>query len=292
MCFFFITEVIAHRFYARGCSYSWCRAVDDLIDEAPSPEQAAANLDLIARYLDFAYASPASPAPRALTAAHEAELDQLLALFPAHFRPAFRLLTQLPLPRGPLDELVAGFKIDLAFTGAPSGKATVIATETDLDAYASNVASSVADLCVRLAWARTTEPLPTPKKADGIVRDARKMGQALQLVNIARDVPADARIGRVYLPGVSLDAVKTPEGLQQATQARRALLARARAMAAESEGAIERLPREVRGGMRAACQVYLEIGEAVEAALIGGNVGERARVTKAQRVRTAWRALA
>lgn len=272
--------------------YSWCRAVDDLIDEASSPDQAATNLRLISAYLDLAYDSPLALTPRPLNPDLSTRLKALLSPLPASSRSPFRLLIELPIPRAPLDELVAGFRTDLAFAGAGADGPGVVATEEDLEIYASNVAASVAELCVRLAWARTAEGLLAGGEAREVVAAAREMGRALQLVNIARDVPADAKIGRVYLPGVSLDSVRTPEGLANVTEQRLGLLRRARAMAATSVGAIGRLPREVRGGMRAACQVYLEIGEAVEEALVAGRIDERARVSTWRRVRTAWRALA
>jgi len=283
-------DVVLHRAWCGR--YSWCRVVDDLIDEALSPGQAVASVAFIAQYLDFTYADPKDPPPRTLSPADWDQLDRLLKPVPVASRPPFRLLTELPIPRGPLDELVAGFRTDLAFTHASAGPASVIVTEADLDKYASNVASSVADLCVRLAWSRSAEPPPPPVEAAATVAAARCMGQALQLVNIARDVAADAHLGRVYLPGVLRDALTADDGLAGVTDTRKGLLRRARALAAESYGAIERLPREVRGGMRAACCVYLEIGEAVEAALREGRLGERARVPAGRRLWTAWRALA
>jgi 15-cis-phytoene synthase/lycopene beta-cyclase len=112
------------------------------------------------------------------------------------------------------------------------------------------------------------------------------MGKALQLVNIARDVPADQTINRMYLPSEPIDSP-----IENLTEERRRLLKLAKEMAHESRVAIEGLPEEARGGIRAACDVYLSIGKAVEEALNDGRIKERARVGKFTRARTAWQAL-
>lgn len=215
-------------------------------------------------------------------------------------RGSFRLLALLPITRPPLDELLDGFRTDLSFLafagekaagGEPSGGSTSIPselpikTDEDLLVYANNVASSVADLCVQLVWAHCATSVPEPEQR-AILSAAREMGQALQLVNIARDVPADLEIHRIYLPGRGLDVP-----VADLTPDRRELLRRAREMAAHSRGAIERLPREARGGIRAACDVYLSIGGAVDKALDEGRVLERARVAKGTRAWKAWTAL-
>jgi 15-cis-phytoene synthase/lycopene beta-cyclase len=62
-------------------------------------------------------------------------------------------------------------------------------------------------------------------------------------------------------------------------------------MADRSKAAIEKLPREARGGIRAACLVYLTIGGAVDKALDEGRVYDRATVKRGTRARTAWAAL-
>ena len=211
-------------------------------------------------------------------------------------RGSFRLLALLPITRPPLDELLAGFRTDLSFLAFAGEKKSAgsstsipaelpIKTDADLLEYANNVASSVADLCVQLVWAHCASSVPEPEQR-AILAAAREMGQALQLVNIARDVPADRDIHRIYLPGRSLDVA-----VEAMTPDRRELLRRARAMAAHSREAIERLPREARGGIRAACDVYLSIGGAVERALDEGRGHERARVAKGTRAWKAWTAL-
>ncbi|POY73281.1 hypothetical protein BMF94_3615 [Rhodotorula taiwanensis] len=280
--------------------YAWCRVCDDLIDNASSVSTAEQNIALITSCLDLLY-----PPGKADRDAHprdiaSSEIDLILSGLSEPERGSFRLLSLLPVTRPPLDELVDGFRTDLAFlANAPptqNGHSTQapatakqdlpIRTDADLLVYANNVASSVADLCVQLVWAHSASPHPSSSDQKEILAAAREMGQALQLVNIARDVPADLKIGRMYLPARRLD-----EPVETFTEDRRELLRRARGMASRSKEAIEKLPKEARGGIRAACLVYLTIGGAVDMALDEGRIHDRATVRRGERARTAWGAL-
>nr|AKR17054.1 lycopene cyclase/phytoene synthase [Sporobolomyces pararoseus]UGY86997.1 bifunctional lycopene cyclase-phytoene synthase [Sporobolomyces pararoseus]UGY87003.1 bifunctional lycopene cyclase-phytoene synthase [synthetic construct] len=283
--------------------YAWCRVCDDLIDNASSVPVASANITGIRTFLTYAYTrydstdQDSSTLPRPLT---KVQLDTSLPLLSEKERGPFRLLTFLPITRGPLEELLTGFETDLSFIASAleekekkKNNDLPIKTDQDLMDYSSNVASSVADLCVQLVFAHST---PSSSSASSTSSDeskkretllaARKMGKALQLVNIARDVPADQKINRMYLPSRPIDSP-----IETLTEERRRLLKLAKEMAEESRVAIEGLPQEARGGIRAACDVYLSIGKAVEEALKDGRIEERARVGKFTRAKTAWRAL-
>ena len=282
-------------------SYAWCRVCDDLIDNASSVPVASADIHGIRSFLGYAYtsySSSSSPStPHDLT---KAQLDTSLPLLSEKEKGPFRLLTSLPVTRGPLEELLAGFETDLKFLSHDNQEeATLLAkpskkeielpikSDEDLMDYSSNVASSVADLCVQLVFAHSTSiTSTTPQQREKTLQAARKMGKALQLVNIARDVPADQKINRMYLPSQPIDA-----SIESLTGERRRLLEVAKGMAKESRVAIEGLPSEARGGIRAACDVYLSIGRAVEDALDKGRIEERARVGKFKRAKTAWNAL-
>lgn len=265
---------------------------------------ASSNITGIRNFLAYAYTSydskPGSPSttvssalPRRLT---KTQLDTSLPLLSEKEKGPFRLLTFLPISRGPLEELLAGFETDLSFIasgaagGGGGGDSTPLPIQNDQDLmdYSSNVASSVADLCVQLVFAhsRSARVAGDASRKQQTLDAARKMGKALQLVNIARDVPADQTIHRMYLPGRPVDAP-----IESLTAERRRLLELAKEMARDSRVAIEGLPEEARGGIRAACDVYLSIGKAVEDALNDGRITERARVGKFTRARTAWQAL-
>jgi 15-cis-phytoene synthase/lycopene beta-cyclase len=260
------------------------------VDEATSSEAAMANIALIETYLDLIYpvavdvSTKSSPAPASSDL--KSQIDTLLSPLPAATRSAFTLLATLPIPRAPLDELLTGFKTDLNFSNKETS-VLPIKTDADLFLYSQNVASSVAELCVRLVWANDGfGTASTELEREEVIRAAREMGVALQLVNICRDVPADRLLGRSYLPGFSLAA-----SAKETTVKRRRLLCLARKMALESGPKIDRLPLSARGGIRAACKVYLEIGNEVEKALDAGDIECRARVSGLKRISVAWKAI-
>jgi phytoene synthase len=92
------------------------------------------------------------------------------------------VVQQYKLPRHLLDALIEGFAWD-------AGGRTYDSIE-DLHAYGARVAGSVGAM---MSW------IMGPQSMDTLAR-ACELGVAMQLTNIARDVGADARIARVYLP--------------------------------------------------------------------------------------------
>jgi 15-cis-phytoene synthase/lycopene beta-cyclase len=203
--------------------YSFCRVADDLIDDAPSNSEATQALDSLEQYLDHAYIKPGPATP---------ELQAFVrTTFPDWTHPALLLLPTNLLPKGPLVELLEGFRTDLLFptsskvksgsNGAPNGRtngitngaikdgvsktvAEPIKTEEDLLLYGRRVAGTVGELCNALVFAHApASQVPPPATRDELGAAASRMGVALQCVNIARDVWVDARMepaGRVYLP--------------------------------------------------------------------------------------------
>lgn len=105
------------------------------------------------------------------------------------------------------------------------------------------------------------------------------LGVGMQLTNIARDVVADARIGRIYLPEAwapSLSAARLaaaePAALAQAHAAACRLLDEAEAFYALAEAGMTFLPARSRGAVRAAARLYREIGAEVRARGANGAV--------------------
>lgn len=253
------------------------------------------------------------PAPPPLT---PSELDQFLndRVRPSsHF--AFRLLANLRglIPRYPLDELLRGYTTDNAFPLSPSSiqthSAPIKTTENLLD-YGLCVAGSVAELLVYLSWASSPGEIPlSQKEREHVLLASREMGVALQLVNIARDLRGDALEGRCYLPLAffrlapdSKLSIPTETSKQQGQadwtslllpDEKRGLkweryslplLTYANTLAAHAAGGIDRLPVEVKAGMRAACASYLLIGQEIEH-VWKGDVGERRTVAGWKRVK-------
>lgn len=139
-----------------------CRAIDDAVDEAPSPELAGTQLrfwrDEIARV--FEGAVPESAQGRAL-------------------QPVAR---RYALPRRSFEDLVDGVEMDLTHR--------TYATFDELREYCWRVASTVGVICLNIFGCRHP----------GGREYAMQLGLALQLTNIVRDVGTDFGHGRVYLP--------------------------------------------------------------------------------------------
>jgi len=150
--------------------YAWCRSVDDAVDHAQSPIEAAEALrtleeDLARCQRGESPAHPASEWIRPLIVAGHIE--------PRHAR-----------------ELIEGMRMDL--------DGYSVRNNEDLERYCYHAAGTVGLMMTSLMGV-------TDRSA---YRHAIALGVAMQMTNIARDVREDAERGRSYLPGIThvLDA--------------------------------------------------------------------------------------
>ncbi|MBM3944769.1 MAG: hypothetical protein FJ317_04665, partial [SAR202 cluster bacterium] len=128
---------------------------------------------------------------------------------------AFGMLESLPegdglLVRRVVTTLTEGMEFDL-MRFPPENAGTVHALETgeELDRYTYLVAGCVGEFWTETAFAHTPalSHWDVPRMSEAGVR----FGKALQMTNILRDVPSDARNGRCYLPMSALsDAGLSP----------------------------------------------------------------------------------
>jgi phytoene synthase len=141
--------------------YSFCRLLDDIVDDDPKGRDPARELDQWRSEIEAIYRSSPSPGfAEELSAAIE-EFD---------------------LPRQPFLDLIDGMEMDLKWHNYQ--------TFADLREYCYRVASAVGLICIEIFGydsVRTREY-------------AVSLGLALQLTNILRDLKEDARRGRVYIP--------------------------------------------------------------------------------------------
>jgi len=143
--------------------YAFCRTVDDVADLGRDPGVQRAEL---ARWrADVARCFEPGPPPGHPIA------RQLAAAVRAY-----------PIPRAALEAIIDGCEMDL--------ERVRFETAEDLYPYCYRVASAVGLCCIEIFG------YTDPRARDYAV----KLGTALQLTNIVRDVGADARDGRVYLP--------------------------------------------------------------------------------------------
>lgn len=150
-----------HAIYAL---YSFCRVVDDCVDEEGGDGEAG-----LAFWLQ--------EARHAFSGSAETDLGRELQA----------ALRRFPMPLSSFEEIVEGCRMDLV----PARYRTF----EDLEVYCHRVASAVGLAAIEI-FGYTSE---------GTRDYARALGVALQLTNILRDVGADARRGRVYLPLAELE---------------------------------------------------------------------------------------
>jgi len=153
--------------------YAFCRTVDDIADlEGDRGESPASQRARLVRWRDDVAAcyapdlEPEHPIARRLAAA----------------------VRTYGIPRHALEAIIDGVEMDL--DGVTYEKAD------DLYPYCYRVASAVGLCCIEVFG------YTDPRARDYAVN----LGMALQLTNIIRDVGADARAGRVYLPQEDLRA--------------------------------------------------------------------------------------
>lgn len=110
------------------------------------------------------------------------------------------------LVRQVLATIISGQELDLRrFASATGQNVVALHSAAELDDYTYRVAGCVGEFWTRITHAHLfpSAPLELPDfLAKGIL-----FGKGLQLVNILRDLPADLKQGRCYLPTSELDTV-------------------------------------------------------------------------------------
>jgi phytoene synthase len=141
--------------------YAFCRIVDDAVDLGQDRAAQRAELQRWRDEIARVYeGQPEHPAGQRLQVA----------------------VRQFPIPRVALEEIIAGVEMDMDHPTYETFEA--------LYPYCYRVASAVGLCCIEIFG------YTDPRAREYAVN----LGVALQLTNILRDVHADARIGRVYLP--------------------------------------------------------------------------------------------
>ncbi|MCX7865315.1 MAG: phytoene/squalene synthase family protein [Novosphingobium sp.] len=230
--------------------YAWCRAADDLTDGQKLGHDARASHD---------------------AAAAQAELEQLTAAaldsdaqVPMAFAALRQVAQETGMPRRLISDHLAGFALDAALWRPQ-------ATD-DLLRYCYHVAGTVGCMMAVVMGVN-------PADEDTLDR-ACDLGLAFQLANIARDIVADAAIGRCYVPAdwlahCNLEPATLAHPDNRAMLARIAarLVALARPYRASARIGAARLGWRSRLAVLAADGMYGAIGE--EVARRGAHAWER-----------------
>jgi farnesyl-diphosphate farnesyltransferase len=207
--------------------------------------------------------------------------------------PSLALLERLAaadrqLVREVLDIITSGQELDLRrFAGASAGALVALRTDEELDDYTYWVAGCVGEFWTRICRAHLFPGAPLDDAF--LLANGVRFGKGLQLVNILRDVPADLRQGRCYLPAEGLAGLGLqPEDLVRPASEPRlrplydGYLDRANAHLLAGWAYTKALPRRsVR--VRLACSWPILIGQATLKLLRGGNVLDPAQRIKISR---------
>ena len=117
------------------------------------------------------------------------------------------------LIRDVLATITSGQELDLRrFANASAEKIVALETAAELDDYTYRVAGCVGEFWTKICRAHLFPNAKLDEKQ--FIADGIRFGKGLQLVNILRDLPADLKNGRCYLPVQRLDEAKLfPETL-------------------------------------------------------------------------------
>ncbi len=213
--------------------YAFCREVDDIVDEVSDANLARIKL-----------------------AWWKTELERMYAGEPGH--PIAKAMAQYVLPRGirlpQLLQVVAGMEMDLNQQRYPDTASLLV--------YCHRVAGIVGEISATLFGAQHANT----------ALYANKLGLALQLTNILRDIGEDARRGRVYLPedtlaaaGLTRDAVLRLQDGPVLRGVLRQVADQARALYAEAIGLLDKSDvRSQRAGLIMA-RIYAVLLEEIAA---------------------------
>ena len=184
-----------------GIAYLLARASDTIADSATIPAaERMAFLDLHARQVDgLSEAAPwpqnlidgtPDPKEKRLLENHVRILDALRGIEPV----------SLALIREVLATIISGQKLDLErFGNASSDNIIALPDDAALDDYTWRVAGCVGAFWTKLGYATLGDGFSKAPQEE-LLKLAAEYGRGLQLVNILRDLPADLRAGRCYLP--------------------------------------------------------------------------------------------
>ncbi len=270
-------------------AYLLARTTDTIADSRaePVPARLAALADLRSRILGAPTpAPPAGGLPSAgATPAEKLLLDRVeetLRVFNGMAEEDKRLI------RGVLNTIISGQELDLTRFGPPNPPhLRALETEAELDDYTYRVAGCVGEFWTRLCRAHLFPQAAVDEAM--LLRDGIRFGKGLQLVNVLRDIPADLKNGRCYLPRQSLAAAGlTPEDLRSAASEGRfralyhAWLDRAGDHLAAGWNYTNALPRG-QCRLRLACAWPLLFGARTLRQLRGANVLDETRRIKITR---------
>ena len=236
--------------------YAFCREVDDVVDECSDPQVAASKLNWWRHEVNELFnGQPNHPVARALQIS----------------------IKHYPLQQDYFQELITGMEMDLHTSQYSDFNA--------LSLYCYRAASVVGLLTIEILGYQNKQT----------IEYAKKLGTALQLINILRDVKEDAQRGRFYIPQDELKRFELSNNdLAAGNSSTRALeLFKFQAQRAEQiyQDAFKALPPEDRYAQRTGI-IMAEIYYALLKKIQQKNypvLEQRVKVAKLKKLWIAWR---
>jgi len=209
--------------------YAWCRWCDDAVDEAANRDEAKNRIELLTADIERIYAGQ--------------QPEHASSKWMADIAHKYDIPIELPL------DLLAGMMTDV---GSP-----ILETEAELLNYCYQAAGTVGLMMCRIMGVDSIAAL----------RQAKALGIAMQLTNIARDIGEDWQTGRRYVPRKWLSLVPKKDMVPTNLEVRRAveeLLLLADQYYRQGYEGLESLPDGSRVAIRVAGNVYQEIGNEIQ----------------------------
>ena len=196
-----------------GLAYLLARTTDTIADTEILP--VAQRLDALQKLRERILGQTSAPLNfGALAEKQNLSAEKLLLEKVEASLAALKILspTDLKLVREVLTTITSGQELDLRrFGGSATGnhsdkKIIALETASELDDYTYRVAGCVGEFWTKICRAHLFPNAKLDEKQ--FINDGIRFGKGLQLVNILRDLPADLKNGRCYLPRQRLDEVK------------------------------------------------------------------------------------
>lgn len=187
-----------------GMGYLLCRTMDTVVDTPGVP--AAEKLEIIAMLRRIGQRG-ADKLPE--------RISRLARLAPSHgerelllkFYKVADLYSRFPAEdRECFSSLLAGVGegMESDVRSFPEGRLTALKTPAQLEKYCAHMGGAPGIFWARLYRAAIRRAAPSAANFPS-ERDAEMIGSALQMTNILKDIAADLRIGRCYIPQEDLD---------------------------------------------------------------------------------------
>jgi farnesyl-diphosphate farnesyltransferase len=190
-----------------GLAYLLARATDTVADTNAIPKDQ--RLGVLDRLRDRICGSKGEALSLEVLASRQNDTAEQVLL--RRLPKAFELLERLEAPdreriRDVLRIIISGQALDLErFGEADASHIVTLRSEVELDDYTYRVAGCVGEFWTKICRAHV---FPRDRLDDGfLLANGVRFGKGLQLVNVLRDLPADLRQGRCYLPEPALAEV-------------------------------------------------------------------------------------